>query len=75
MSIKSDRLVFILLTLALFMLIMGVSGIIETKSPTAYSTFRIFAESIFTQMYFHILIFYGAFALTFSIWFGTNRKY
>ena len=74
MSIKSGRLVFILFTLAMFMLIMGVSGIIETMSPTAYSTFRTFVESVFTHIHFHILIFYGALALIFSVWFGANRK-
>jgi len=60
MSIKSDSLIFILFTLAIFMLFMGISGIIETMSPTTYSTFKIFVESIFTHIHFHILILYGA---------------
>jgi hypothetical protein len=74
MSIKSDSLILILFTLALFMLSLGISGIIETMSPTAYSTFKIFAESIFLHIQFHILILYGALALIVSIWFGANRK-
>ena len=74
MSIKSDSLILILFTLGLFMLAMGISGIIETMSPTAYSTFKILVESIYKDIQFHILILYGALALSFSIWFGANRK-
>lgn len=73
-SIKSCRLIIIFFTLAIFMLFMGISGIIKNISPTTLFTIGILGESIFTHMYLHMLIIFGALVLTFSVWFIENHK-
>jgi len=56
----------ILLTLSLFVIFYGVSGIIEHKSPENLASIVTLSYSFINYIEYHALIFFGALCFTFS---------
>lgn len=62
-------------TLSLLIIFLGVSGIIEHKSPEEISSLTTLSTSFFSNLKYHALIIIGALCFTFSVWFmGKNSK-
>ncbi|MCW8929584.1 MAG: hypothetical protein OQL19_05020 [Gammaproteobacteria bacterium] len=63
----------ILLFLSVLVIFLGVSGIIEHKSPENLATLSTLSSGFFTYFEYHLLIISGALSLTFSMWFMKNH--
>ena len=63
-----------LLLFSLLLLYIGVTGIIENKSPENLSSVGVIMAGFFTYFKYHVLILAGALALTFSVWLFSNKS-
>lgn len=56
--------------LSLFMIYIGVSGIIEYKSPEYLASLATLSSGFMMYFEHHALIIFGALGFTFSVWFA-----
>jgi len=63
-----------LLLFSLVLLYVGVTGIIENKSPENLSSVWVTMVGFFTYIQYHLLILAGALVFTFGIWLFTNKN-
>ena len=63
-----------LLLFSLLLLYIGVTGIIENKSPENLSSVGVVMAGFFTYIKYHVLIMAGALTFTFSIWLFSNKS-
>lgn len=70
-----SKTIVISFTLSLLVIFLGVSGIIEHKSPAEISSLTTLSSSFLSNIKYHALIIIGAMCFTFSVWFmGRNSK-
>lgn len=62
----------LLFVLSVFMIFLGVSGIIEHKSPTSLASMATLSSDFFVHIKYHVLIISGALCFTFTACFIRN---
>ena len=63
-----------LLLISLTLLYVGVTGIIENKSPENISSVSVTMIGFFNFIQYHLLILAGALGCTYGIWLFTNKN-
>jgi len=63
-----QKAIVALLGMSLLIMFMGVSGIVEHKSPVYMETVGTLATSVLAYYEYHALIIAGALGFTFSVW-------
>ena len=70
---NNDLTILLLYGISVFIIFMGVWGIIEYKSPVNLSTFPSLLEAFFANIQYHLLIIFGALIFTLSTWLASNN--
>jgi len=65
--------IFSIIMLSFITMIVGVSGIIEHKSPENISSLSLLSSGFITYFKYHALIILGASSLTLSVWFMVGK--
>lgn len=64
---KMSYAIFFILSVS--MIFIGVSGIIEFKSPDSLGSLAMLSSAFFNHFEYHVLIILGALIFTLSVWF------
>ncbi len=68
-----EKLTILLVPIPLFMLIIGIEGLIEQQSPENLASLGSVGSGFFNSLEMHSLIIIGALGVTFIIWFLTRN--